>query len=677
MTAPLDILKEKFGFDAFRPGQEEVIGHLLAGRSAAAVFPTGSGKSLCYQLPALALEGLTLVVSPLIALMKDQIDQLRSRGIAAERLDSTCSAEQAASVMDAVRGGRLRMLYIAPERFNNERFREAIQRVRVVLFAVDEAHCISEWGHNFRPDYLKLARAARLCRAERLLALTATATPAVQEDICRGFEIEPRCAVRTGFYRPNLTLLATPVEGAVESNVAPSISRRERLLRERLASRPRGPAIVYVTLQRTAEAVAASLAGDNFPARAYHAGMKDEDREAVQNWFSGSDQAIVVATIAFGMGIDKANIRYVYHYNLPKSLENYSQEIGRAGRDGQPAICEMFIDPADLNTLENFAYGDTPSPEAVRGLVREVFSLGPEVDLSLYDLSYQHDIRSLVTQTLLTHLELDGYLEALTPYYARYQFRPLVTSAEILAQFDGERRKFLADLFRQARPAKIWFNLDLEAAARATGATRERMVRALDYLGERQLLEVKVEGLRHRYRRLQVPGDVDQLADRLCQQMLEREARDIARVRQVLELVDPSRRHIPGAVRSKSEASKSRADGTRSVPATLACLSSRLGEHFGESPRGPCGHCSACLYAQPVAVPPRPPAAIDERVWREAVSTRAQHPDPLLNPRAMARFLCGLSSPRLVRKRLTTHKLFGALSEVAFPEVLRQASSDR
>jgi len=183
------VLKEKFGFDNFRPGQEEVINYLMAGRSSAAVFPTGGGKSLCYQLAALLLPGLTLVVSPLIALMKDQIDQLKKLGVAAERLDSTLTAEQYRDTMSEVRSGRLRILYVAPERFNNERFREVIQRIQVSLFAVDEAHCISEWGHNFRPEYLKLAGFGKMCGAERILALTATATPKVLEDICKGFGI--------------------------------------------------------------------------------------------------------------------------------------------------------------------------------------------------------------------------------------------------------------------------------------------------------------------------------------------------------------------------------------------------------------------------------------------------------------------------------------------------------
>src|SRR5262245_13841223 len=255
MPTAHELLRDRFGLPDFRPGQEAVIKHLLAGRSAAAVFPTGGGKSLCYQLPALVFPGVTLVVSPLIALMKDQIDRLKSLGVPAERLDSTLTWEQSVAVMNDVRSGRLRLLYVAPERFNNERFRENLRRVKVSLFAVDEAHCISEWGHNFRPDYLKLAGFAKACGAERVLALTATATPQVLADVCRGFGIAPECAVRTGFYRPNLTVIVTPA-GAAE---------RDGLLKQRLLGKERGPTIVYVTLQRTAEEVARVLADAGLP----------------------------------------------------------------------------------------------------------------------------------------------------------------------------------------------------------------------------------------------------------------------------------------------------------------------------------------------------------------------------------------------------------------------------
>jgi len=631
MSLARELLKEKFGFEEFRDGQEEVIEHLLAGRSAAAVFPTGSGKSLCYQLPSLALPGLTLVVSPLIALMKDQIDQLKKREIAAERLDSTLSADEVSTVMAQARSGQLRMLYVAPERFNNERFRESLQRMQISLFAVDEAHCISEWGHNFRPDYLKLAQFSKLCRAERRFALTATATPQVLEDVCRFFEIQPECAIRTGFYRSNLTLRSTPMSAAA----------REEALRERVA-RYAGPQIVYVTLQRTAEKVAELLDRAGSTARPYHAGMKDEERAEVQDWFLQSDTAIVVATIAFGMGIDKPNIRAITHFNLPKSLENYSQEIGRAGRDGQPSNCEMFVCPDDLNTLENFIYGDTPSLESVRGLLAEVFAQGEDFDVSLYDLSYNHDIRQLVVGTLMTYLELDGYLEGGTPMYARYRFLPKKPSREIESHFQGERREFLHQVFRQVKPGREWMHLDVELAARAIGSNRERIVRALGYLEGQGWIEVKVEGVRHRYRCLKRPADPDELAETLYLRGLEREGREAERLGQVLELA-----------------------------AHDGCQASRLGEHFGEPLAAPCGHCGVCLDG-PAALDEleREEAPIDPGIWEEAQRVRAEHADPLADPRAFARFLCGLTSPRIIRAKLMRHQLFGALANVPFAEIL-------
>ena len=639
MATPADVLQAVFGFAHFRPGQSDVIEHVLAGRSAAAVFPTGSGKSLCYQLPALMLPGLTLVVSPLIALMKDQVDQLKARGVAAERLDSSLTAEAVGALMAALRNGHVKLLYVAPERFNNERFREALQRLRVSLFAVDEAHCISEWGHNFRPDYLKLAGFAKTCRAERMLALTATATPPVLADICRGFDIAPACAVRTGFYRQNLTVLTTSMDAA----------NRDAVLCERLAHRPRGSTLIYVTLQRTAEAVAAAVVAAGYEARAYHAGMADDTRTATQEWFMHADNGVVVATIAFGMGIDKTNIRYVYHYNLPKSLENFSQEIGRAGRDGLPSTCEMFLCPEDLNTLENFAYGDTPGLPSVQTFLSEIFTLGDDFAVSLYDLSARHDIRQLVVRTLLTYLELDGYLEEGTPFYAHYQLRPLTPSADILAHFAGERREFLASLLRCAEKARTWLHLDLGHAIQVTGAPRERIVRALDYLAAQRWLEVKVEGVRNRFRRLRSPSDLSAVAQILHTRTLDREERELARLHQVLELATH--------------------DG---------CQVAHLCAHFGEVLPAPCGHCTWCLSSHSsLRLPPRPTATIDDAIWHQAVLLRREQPDPLADPRALARFLCGLTSPKLTRRRLTTHQLFGILAHVPFATVLQRATHDQ
>jgi ATP-dependent DNA helicase RecQ len=305
------ILARTFGHAAFRDGQEAVIQTLLAGRSTLAIFPTGAGKSLCYQLPSLLMNGLTVVISPLIALMKDQVEVLRSRGIAAARLDSSLTAAETAGVYDSIRSGTLKLLYIAPERLVNEQFVARLRQTRVAVMAVDEAHCMSEWGHNFRPEYLRLAHVARELGISPVLALTATATPHVAADIRRAFCIAESDHVQTSFLRPNLRYRITPC----------SAGERLGVLTSRLLER-REPAIVYVTLQKTAEEVAAHLRKSGLEALAYHAGLPDEQRHDAQDAFMAGRVDTIVATIAFGMGIDKANIRGVYHYNLLKTLEN-------------------------------------------------------------------------------------------------------------------------------------------------------------------------------------------------------------------------------------------------------------------------------------------------------------------------------------------------------------------
>jgi ATP-dependent DNA helicase RecQ len=639
MTDPRAALAEHFGFDEFRPGQQAVIDHLLAGHSTAAVFPTGGGKSLCYQLPALLLPGLTLVVSPLIALMKDQIDALHRRGIQAARLDSSLSLDEYRAVMDGVRSGTMRLLYVAPERFNNERFRQAIEGVPIGLFAVDEAHCISEWGHNFRPDYLKLAGYAKQYNAERVLALTATATPKVLDDICAGFDIAPAHAVRTPFHRPNLVLRSTVVE----------TGERDAALRDVLAEKPAGPTIVYVTQQRTAEDVARDLADAGHSARAYHAGMKDDERTAVQEWFMASPTAVVVATIAFGMGIDKADIRRVVHYNLPKSLENYAQEIGRAGRDGEMSVCHTLVCADDLTVLENFVYGDTPDAQAVRALVDDVFAREERFDVSQYDLSSATDIRQLVLRTLLTRLELGGYLEGGTPFYSEYKFKPLVDPQEIFARFDGERRQFLQDLFGFAKEGRVWLQVDPAQAANALQTDRERIIKALDWLGDQGLLEVQAGGVRNRYRTLRAPEGADgtqALADDLASYNEQREAAEIARLRQVLDLFGSE-----------------------------GCRAQALAAHFGETIE-PCGECTGCA-GQAAPIPERQPATIPEGLRDRLQPSLEAAGQVLASPRAVARFLCGLTSPKMTRARLTRDPLFGELAEVPFPQVLAWAEADR
>ena len=626
------MMRERFGFENFRPGQERVIAQLLAGNSALAVFPTGSGKSLCYQLPALLLEGVTVVVSPLIALMKDQVDFLRSRGIEASRLDSSVSREEFEEIQNALRERRLKLLFVAPERFSNERFLARLKSVQIDLLVIDEAHCISEWGHNFRPDYLKLARYARELRVGRVLTLTATATPAVANDICREFAIAPEAHVNTGFYRPNLFLRTTacaPLE-------------RLGLLVDRLKARPPGPTIVYVTLQKTAEQVATTLALAGFAAEAYHAGMEAEARDAVQNRFMASENAVVVATIAFGMGIDKANIRAVYHFNLPKSRENYAQEIGRAGRDGAPSHCEILAAAEDLTVLENFTYGDTPTPEALNDLLKELFAgraIDDTFDVSGYELSARHDIRQLVVSTALTYLELDGLIEATAPFYTTYQWKFQREPEEIFRRFDAERRDFLERLFALAKVGRIWNTVVLADAVKALGSERERVVKALTYLEEKGDLELQVAGVRQGYRVVRVPDDLAAVWRELRRRFALREASDIARVAGVAELVGGE-----------------------------GCLVRRLLNYFGEELGRDCGHCGPCA-GDPRAMLTRTHAAVAFSS-DEIAALRAEHPRALGSGRQVARFLCGIASPALATAKLTRHPRFGSAAASPFASVL-------
>lgn len=349
--------------------------------------------------------GITLVVSPLIALMKDQVDALQRLGIRAEAMDSTKTREQHLATVDAMREGNLDIVYCAPERLNNEGFVASMASVKggVRLLAVDEAHCISEWGHAFRPDYLKVARFAKEIQAERVVCLTATATPKVVEDVCKAFDIPKDEGVfRTPTYRENLKLQA-------RSFLTKDESYPELLTF--LKEHP-GPTIIYVTLQKHAENLSERLRQSRIKSRHYHAGMDKVEKTSCQDEFMASNDMVICATIAFGMGIDKANIRNVIHYDFPSSLEGYSQEIGRAGRDGKQSYCMLFLCAEDFHLRESFARGDLPSKKRVRALIQQVFSQkvsgtgkGMKIEMALGQVSRENDIK--VRWNILCHISND------------------------------------------------------------------------------------------------------------------------------------------------------------------------------------------------------------------------------------------------------------------------------
>ncbi len=625
----LPTLRHHFGFDAFRDGQEPVIRALLDGRPALAIFPTGGGKSLCYQLPALMLDGLTLVISPLIALMRDQVDALTARGIPAARLESTLSADELRELDEALERGGIKLLYIAPERLANEAFRKRIRRLNVAMVAIDEAHCISEWGHNFRPDYLKLGKFCRSLKVGRVLALTATATPRVARDIRKQFRIAAADQIQRSFHRPNLDLRVTPCMA----------EERKALLLERLVS-INGAVVVYVTRQETAEEVATFLAKNGVSARAYHAGLPSEFRAGAQREFMEGGTRVIVATIAFGMGIDKADIRGVIHYNLPKSLENHTQEIGRAGRDGGPAVCELFACGEDVTVLENFIYSDTPTPGALGNLIDRVLRLGKVFDVAPHDLSVTCDIRASVVATVLAYLENDGILESAGSFHSTYRVRLLRTREQIQAGLSAPDRRFLNRLLDLGKSG--WSRLTFEPAALAAelGTKREKIVAALSALEAAGDAALTVSGVRQGYRIKKDPGDLRELAVRYAELFQRREVADLERLRQVLRL-----------------------------SSHRGCLTGYLTRHFGEVLPGSCGHCDRCRGLPATRLGrPRPRVPGDEELHIVAELVREKHA-ALGTPRQLARFLCGMTSPASLRARLTKHDAFGLLADLPFGDV--------
>ena len=350
-TRPLlEPLKQQFGFTSFRPLQEEIIHDTLAGKDVFAVLPTGGGKSLCFQLPALVRPGLTLVVSPLIALMKDQVDALQAAGVAATYLNSSLTAGESRPRLRGLTGGKYRLLYVAPERLLLPGFLDDLQRWNVNLFAIDEAHCISEWGHDFRPEYRQLAGLRDRFRNVPVMALTATATERVREDIVRQLHLRSPACYLASFNRPNLTYRVSAKSGAYAQIL--------NFTRER----PHDSGIVYCQARRTADELARKLTADGVSAAPYHAGLSATDRGRNQEAFLRDDVRIVCATIAFGMGINKPNVRFVIHHDLPKNIEGYYQETGRAGRDGLPSDCLLLYSPGDRVKYGRFI-DEKPDPK--------------------------------------------------------------------------------------------------------------------------------------------------------------------------------------------------------------------------------------------------------------------------------------------------------------------------
>jgi ATP-dependent DNA helicase RecQ len=646
-------LKQYFGFDQFRGGQEQTIRQLIQGHSSLAIFPTGSGKSLCYQLTALHLPNVTLVVSPLLALMKDQLEFLASKGIAAASIDSTLTGDQSQQVMADVRSGKIKILMVSVERFKNERFRQFINAVPISMLVVDEAHCISEWGHNFRPDYLKLPVYCQELNIPLVLLLTATATKKVKNDMAAKFAIQEQHVVQTGFYRANLDLSVVSVAEAEKSQVLVQHIRHQQQTFS-------AAGIVYVTLQHSAERVAAYLHAAGINAAAYHAGFESGKRQQIQNDFMQGRTDVVVATIAFGMGIDKSDIRFVIHYDLPKSIENYSQEIGRAGRDGQPSNCITLANLDGLNTVENFVYGDTPELSAIEFLLdnirqeskpsaREGSNNTTEWELQVVGLSNASNIRQLPLKTLLVQLEMMKVIKPMYAYFAEFKYKFLKDKDVILAMFEGERRDFLQAIFNTSQFKKVWAAPDFDALFNTYNTERARVITALDYLAEKQFIELESKKMTEVFQVNQDELNQVDLAQNLHHYFVDKEEKEIKRIASLVRFFELE-----------------------------TCLSSNLARYFDDQ-KAPqhCGHCTVCRgqvakleYSQQLSWPSDSELQMSLQGLSQTLAGKAN-----ISMDIQCRFLAGISVPIFARNKVRQLQGFGSCEPLRYGDIREKIKS--
>jgi superfamily II DNA helicase RecQ len=582
--------------------------------------------------------GVTLVIAPLIALMKDQVDALLRRGIKAAVLNSSISRDQFLATQNDLKRGRLDLIYCAPERLNSEGFIASLKDIPggIRLLAVDEAHCISEWGHSFRPDYLKIARFAKEAQVERVVCLTATATPKVAEDIRDAFSISKEGLFRTTMYRSNLRLLAE-----ANGKDADYVSK----LAAHVKKYP-GPTIVYVTIQKGAEMLAAELQKQGFKAKFYHAGMKPELRTQVQDQFLVSTDMIVIATIAFGMGIDKPDIRSIVHFDIPDSIESYSQQIGRAGRDGKPSVCMFYLSTKDFYLRNIFTYGDRPSLRSLKLLMQDICSparaklkAGDTFQLSLYTQGQETDIKAIVLGILYAQMELNfGLFRAAGSLYAKYAY--IVKNPNIVKN-DGSTAAS-AILRASVKNAK-WIHLALDDLANSTGIPRADLVRKLDEWNERGAIELKKEGVQNIYRLERplpsTPEEIDKIVKQLDETMEKTEQQNLARTKALINLITDNR-----------------------------CLSRSLADYFGESSdiSEECGHCTWCETHTQVVLPNEPPQSPDPAKIQQVLKAVSVRDDP----RFLAKLAFGIKSPRMTALKVDKTPAFESMNVCDFPELL-------
>jgi len=500
------------------------------------------------------------------------------------------------------------------------------------LLVVDEAHCISEWGHNFRPEYLKLPAYQREFGINQTLLLTATATEPVRDDMCAKFNIIKDNVFVTGFYRDNLFLQVTPTAAS---------EKKDRLLK-RIHEAPKDPTIVYVTLQKTAEDVAAFLGANEIDAHPYHAGMDNEKREQIQNDFMDGTRSCIVATIAFGMGIDKKDIRRIIHYDLPKSIENYSQEIGRSGRDGRPALCEVMASRDNIHILENFIYGDTPEKLSIFELLRSIKeNKGFIWEIKAVALSNALNIRILPLKTLLVYLALEKVIRPKLTYFEEYSFKYKTDPTKILSSFEGERKQFVSAVLNQCHTRKVWTVVEIPAILNSYNTDRQRILAALEFFDEKGWIELQSKQAVEVYDILTQAFNIDDMAEKMYALFIQKERLEIQRIHNMVSFFESD-----------------------------ACISNQLAGYFGEHlEKERCGHCSFCKSGKAVLQNTTELKPLSNFEFGKITEGFIQAVGEQFSEVNLTKFLCGIYTPVFSKLKIKKLPNFSALESYPFLEV--------